>query len=214
MDFNLAVLAGLPAEAALVPPSLRSACANADTARARSLAVELLADGAEGLVSFGLAGGLSAGAGAGTLVLALAVVTGGGRLPCWAAWTSALAERLPHARLGVVAAAEGIVVSPAEKRLLADRTGAVAVDMESGAVAEICAAAGKPFIVLRVVADPLHRAIPKAALAMMNGGMAGLAGSLLARPSQVPELLRLATEARRALKVLAAAAPALTTLRR
>jgi hypothetical protein len=214
MAFELAVLTGLPAEAAVLPPSMRSACARCDTARARVLAAELLAGGAEGLVSFGLAGGLSAGAGAGTLVLALAVVTKKGRQACWAEWTNTLAEQLPHARLGVVAAVDGIVASVAEKRLLADRTGAVAVDMESGAVAEVCAAAGKPFIVLRVVADPLHRAIPKAALAMMNGGMAGLAGSLLAAPSQVPELLRLAAEARRALKVLAAAAPALATLRR
>ncbi len=54
--------------------------------------------------------------------------------------------------------------SVAAKATLRAASGALAIDMESAAVAEAAAEAGVPFLVLRVIADPADRAIPPVAL--------------------------------------------------
>jgi hypothetical protein len=82
--------------------------------------------------------------------------------------------------------------------------------MESGAVAEACVAAGKPFAVLRAVADPMNRAIPDYALqGLKEDGttdvMPVLLG-LLRRPATLPALLGLARDSRAALASLGSAA--------
>lgn len=53
-----------------------------------------------------------------------------------------------------------VVVSAAEKRALRESTGADAVDMESGAIAEVCRGAGVEFGIVRVVSDACDEDLP------------------------------------------------------
>src|SRR3712207_2397214 len=67
-----------------------------------------------------------------------------------------------------VAGARHPVATVAEKANLHSRTGAALVDLESLAVARVCRDHGRPFAVLRAVADPAERALPPAALAGLD----------------------------------------------
>ena len=109
----------------------------------------------------------------------------------------------PHCLLG----AEQVAAHTTDKRALFARTGAVAIDLESGAVARVATEHRLPFAVLRAVCDPAWRHLPPAALlALDNQGAIGLGRvvrSVLATPRQIPALLALgrdAAAARRALR--------------
>jgi adenosylhomocysteine nucleosidase len=92
-----------------------------------------------------------------------------------------------------------VVADAGAKRLLSARTGASAVDLESGAVARVAHRHGLPFAVLRVVCDPAHRSLPPVAVAAVGNAGAirplGVLRSIVARPAQIPALLRLALDA-------------------
>ncbi|WP_158045772.1 nucleoside phosphorylase [Skermanella pratensis] len=121
-------------------------------------AARLLAEGADGLISFGIAGGLAPCLAPGTLVVASDVVLeDGSRLAAGLPLGKAVPEAALRAPVAGVAA---IVPGIAAKRDLHFRTGAVAVDLESGQVARLCADAGVPFAVVRAVADPAERELP------------------------------------------------------
>jgi adenosylhomocysteine nucleosidase len=165
-------------------------------------AAKLLEEGAIGLISFGIAGGLAPGPPAGTLIVASEVVLGDG---------TRLSASHVECRGGViapVAAASAIVSSVADKRALYAATGAAAVDLESGEVARLCAEAGVPFAVIRVIADPAERELPPAALiGMGDDGRVDLAAvirSVARQPGQIPALIGVGLDTKRALRALAA----------
>jgi hypothetical protein len=85
-------------------------------------------------------------------------------------------------------------------------TGAAAVDMESAIVARAAERHGLPFAILRVIADPAHRPLPGAALVAMRADgevdLAAVLGALIREPSQLPALIRLALDTRRAFSAL------------
>lgn len=206
------VLCGAQAEARLLralpgPPPL-VACSGANAERARALAQELAARGATGLVSFGLAAGLTEGMAAGTLLLpAEILLTDGSPCPIDPGWREAVLARAAGLRLSQerVACAGRVLATPADKRALAER-GAAAADMESEAVAVAARRAGLPFLVLRAVADPWNTAVPAAALAGLGEDGAlrpgGIVLSLLRKPQHLPDLLRLARDSRAGLAAL------------
>lgn len=173
-----------------------------DPAGAAAAAAFLIARGVAGLVSFGLAGGLDPRLPAGAVLVPDAVLAANGR---WAT-NPALSAWLGGATGGLVFGDGGILGTAGAKRALWQRTGAIAVDRESAAVARAAAAHGLPFAVLRAVCDPASRDLPHAALvALDNHGRIGalrVAGAVLSRPWQVPALLQLAGDARRARRAL------------
>jgi hypothetical protein len=91
------------------------------------------------------------------------------------------------------------IAEPAKKRELHRTTGAAAVDMESHVVARVAAAHKLAFAALRVVVDPAHRTVPPAALiGMRPDGRANVSAvlrDLMARPSQLTPLARIAVDA-------------------
>jgi adenosylhomocysteine nucleosidase len=208
----IGVVTGLRAEArCLGGLDVAVACSGARPARTRAEAAGLLAEGAAGLVSFGLAGGLSPAVAPGDLILADAVVLPHGeRIATDLAWRSRLsalievAGRAPHQ--AAVAGSDCLLATVAAKRALFAATGALAVDMESHAVAEAAHAAGRPFLVLRAIADPADQALPRAATVALglDGEVRALAvaRALLERPAELPALLRLGRQSRRALAAL------------
>jgi hopanoid-associated phosphorylase len=178
---------------------------------AARLASELA--GAGGVVSFGLCGALDPALAVGDVVIADGVLFGGARHATDSAWTAALYGALPSARRGDMASGDVIVASAAAKAALRRATGAVAVDMESHAVARAAAAAGIPFAVVRVVSDGAASALPRAAQAGFKADgepdVAAVIRALAARPWELPALIRTALDAEKAFKSLAWAATAL-----
>lgn len=210
-EAGFGVVVGLRAEAALLP-GLAVACTGGDPVQAEAQAARLLAEGARGLLSFGLAGGLAPGLRPGRLVVGSAVAIGESVLFCEDDWWHGLHDRLPDAACGLVLGGDGVAATPTDKRRLNMRCQALAVDLESAAVARACAAAGKPFAVLRAIADPAQRGIPEVVLGGLDrkGRMraALVLGRLLWQPEQLPAVVRLGMDARTALRSLARAVPA------
>ena len=179
------------------------------TAAARAMA----AHGASGLVSFGVAGGLDPSLGAGVVVIASSVIGPDGEaLPAHRPWVKALMRLDGAYDSGAVVGSDRPVMTALDKRRLFRRYGALAVDMESHAVATVARDAGLPFAAIRAIGDPAGRTVPRAALAgLMPDGrtraLPVLAG-LLRHPRDFAGIWRLAKETNRALAALRAAVEA------
>ncbi|WP_031482157.1 phosphorylase family protein [Maridesulfovibrio frigidus] len=98
------------------------------------------------------------------------------------------------------------VLTPKEKTSLHDRTGALAADMESIAVAEAATKAGIPFACIRAISDASTRAIPSESLdGVDSSGKTKLKPILKAianRPSLIFELIPMGMDYSKALKSL------------
>ena len=191
-----AVVVGLRAEARLARRLGVPVIVGGGTAAGASVAVSrAVTAGASGLVSFGLAGGLDPAARPGLLLVPSSVLCDGqwhDADPALMAW---LGGATPHRLL----AANAPAIGAADKRRLWQETGATALDLETGAVVRAAAAHRLPFAVLRAVCDPAEQGLPPAAVGALDAhgaiGLARVAASVLARPGQVPALLRLAAGA-------------------
>jgi adenosylhomocysteine nucleosidase len=167
--------------------------------RSRQAADDLLARGARALVSWGVAGGLDPRLTPGALVLAEAVLTHDGRrLPMDASWRRRTAELLASELTvhgGTLVEGQRVVADPGDKQRLRERTDAVAVDLESAAVARAAAQAGVPCLVIRAICDAAGMGIPRAALAAVDdaGHVHPLAflRALAVRPASLGDVLRL-----------------------
>ncbi|HEY1721472.1 MAG TPA: nucleoside phosphorylase [Magnetospirillaceae bacterium] len=207
MSASIAIICGMRTEAALLPRGIEFVCTGGRANDALDEARRLLAGGAAGLLSFGIAGGLDPTLRTGALVIGTTVAVSEGKLAADAAWAARLAAALPEAKAGVIAGVAQPVAYPLEKAALFRNWQALVVDMESGAVARACAEAGKPFAVIRAVADPAARTIPRAALNGLtpSGRMNPVAAvrGVIERPSELPGLMKLAVQTRAALRTLA-----------
>ena len=134
--------------------------------RAAAAANRAIDAGAGLLVSWGLAGGLSAAVAPGTVVLAKRVLAEGeAPLRADAAWHSRLAALAGELAVdgGDLLSVDEPLESPAAKRAAAAQSNASAVDMESAGIAIAAARARVPFVVLRVVIDGVDDALPAGA---------------------------------------------------
>jgi hopanoid-associated phosphorylase len=219
---RIGIVVGLVREAEALAPAIRALpaphrpllfCSGGAIERAGFGIERMLAEGVAGLLSFGMAGGLEPSLRPGDVIVAERVIAPDGTAYDGdTAWSAALvappAEALGATlcRLAVLAGVDRPVATADAKRALLERTGAVAVDMESHVVAKAAARAGVPFIAVRAIADPAERAIPSAALAGLapDGGTRPLAvlARLALRPWQVPSVVRLAADSAAALEAL------------
>ncbi len=181
-------------------------------AAATHAAQALAAAGARGLLSFGFAGALDPALAAGAWLLPRAVTDGSGMLhgSC-AAWRERLAAAPGASAVdGTLLSCAQPLTTPASKSQARARTGAVAVDMESFAIARVALEQQLQFAVARVVidtaADPLPQALLRAANARGEVNLARLLSGLAARPADVLALPRLARRYRLALRSLRALA--------
>ena len=193
------VVVGFAAEAALLPTDVPRLIAAADPMR---LAVALAAmPRPSAILSLGIAGGLDPALRPGDLVVARDVVAEA-RWRADEAWSAAIAEACGALRADI-AGTDRVIASARAKATLRAATGAVAVDMESAAVARL----GVPFAVLRAIADTADEALPAAAAvgldAAGNPAPWRVMHALLRRPQDLPGLIRLAWRSRTALAALA-----------
>lgn len=203
---KLGIVTGMVSEARLLDGldcRIISGGGHAEVTRRKTL--ELAEGGVTALVSFGIAGALDPQLKPGDLILADAVEMPDGRIvPCDAVRRGEIAAKV-HAFGGLIAG-RSVAAGRAEKVALFQQTGAIAVDMESHHVAEVAAARGLPFIVIRAIADTAEDELPEAALVGLNEegrpAIGAVLLSLLKKPWQLPGLIRVALRSRTAMNAL------------
>ena len=163
---------------------------------AERAAETIIRQGAQGLISFGLAGGIQPGIEAGSILVPPAVTEANKIYPV----DYRLKEFLGGSVGKPLYAGKRVAASVHDKELIYRRHDPVAIDLESGAVARVAIRHGVPFAVLRAVADPADFALPPAALVgLKEDGSVNLPAiflSLLRHPLQLPVLLELARHAK------------------
>jgi adenosylhomocysteine nucleosidase len=197
----------------LADGTLLSLCGMGGVAAAAG-AGALIEAGAGALVSWGMAGGLDPSLRCGRIVLPGEVIApDGAPIATSRGWreqlSAALALRQPLCG-GRLFTSPHAIASVAAKAALFRESGAVAVDMESRAVAQVALKHDAPFIAVRVIVDAASDALPAAVseAADANGQLrlARLLARMLLAPAELPSLLRLARRYGTANRALAAVA--------
>jgi len=172
--------------------------------RASAAASWLISEGVSALMGMGLSGGLYPGLKAGQLVVAKSVLAMdcGKNRTCWTADAAAVdharaafaSEGVPVACGTVLTTAEGIL-TVSRKASLFNQTRALAVDMESAAIARAAQETHLPFFILRAVCDPADEAVPRALFDCLDGSgkirPAAVLRHLARRPSLAFEMHRM-----------------------
>lgn len=157
--------------------------------------LEAAAPNARAMLSSGIAGAVAPHLKAGDVVI------GGSD-----AFVEVLRKGFPNAHFGTVVGSDTIIASVTDKAALHERTGALAVDMESHIAARVAARHALPFATLRVISDTADQTLPPAALVGMkpDGGMAlgPVLRSLAKNPVQLPALIETGNGAGRAFRQL------------
>jgi len=175
---------------------------------ARALDAAITRRRASAIISFGVSGGLTAGLAPGAAMVARGVVTADGtRYPSDPAWSKRLFNGLgADAHLVDIAGIDSPLAEHEEKHALHLATGAHAADTESHIAAKAAATYDLPFAALRVIIDPVHRRLPPAALVALksDGSLdyGAVARSVLREPNQIPQLTRIAFDAKAAFLAL------------
>jgi adenosylhomocysteine nucleosidase len=199
---------GLHAEARIAARSahVRAVAGGGNRARLEQLIEHSVAEGGQAIISFGIAAGLAPSMKPGTCLAGSTVIHDGAAYAADPVWTASIKSAIGETDPVTIAGVDRPLTSPAAKRAMNASTGAVAADMESHIVARLATRHELPFAVLRVIADPAEREIPSAALAGMreDGGIdvRAVLAALLKQPGQLPTLLRLAADTRRAMASL------------
>jgi adenosylhomocysteine nucleosidase len=187
--------------------------------RAARSATAAVAAGARALVSWGFAGGLAAEVAPGTVVVPRNVIMQRGEsFRADAAWCDRLAALAGEFTLetGDLLTVPMALGSPAAKAAARTAIGAVAVDMESAAIAGVAARARVPFLALRVIVDAQRDALPADAEKWIDarGNMRGVAAlGAIVQPGEWRALWRLARRYRDANAALARLARSVAALR-
>lgn len=142
------------------------------------------------VISTGVAGALTPTLRVGDVVVAREVIdeVSGNRFSC-----TTLSS--PHSALGTLLSVSRMITSAEEKKALAARFSAVAVDMESAAIAAVCVEHGVPFAAIRAISDTAEEVLPKAVTRFFDerGGLrpGSVMVELLKQPSLLKALRRL-----------------------
>jgi adenosylhomocysteine nucleosidase len=179
-----------------------------------AVAAQALIDaGAGALVSWGTAGGLDPDLMAGTICLPSAVVGRDGIIFATdARWRGLLAEAVAdrfRVVSGMLLSSTTLIDGRAAKAAAFRTTGAVAVDMESAAVAAEAALRTLPFVAVRVIVDSAGDALPAAVMAASSAGQVRLPRlmlGMLRSPRDALAVMRLARRFRAARRSLIAVA--------
>jgi adenosylhomocysteine nucleosidase len=171
--------------------------AGADNARAAS--EQLLTQGASRLISWGCAAALSESLKPGDLILANTLIDAEGAEfgihDEWLGFATSLISTQLKVHTGSLAESKTIVATAKDKRHLHAQTGAIALDMESAAVAAVTRQNNLPFLAIRTVADPVHMDLPKAINHSLNDEgdivLAKLLAFIALHPAELPGLIKL-----------------------
>jgi adenosylhomocysteine nucleosidase len=182
--------------------------------RAARTSRALVERGATALLSWGSAGGLASKVSPGSLILPKTVIASDRSLyHVDVLWHKRLCNRLKgHVDFLTEPLVESprVVRTPAEKATLFRETGAVGVDMESGAIAAVAQEARVRFMVVRAVADATDTFIPEGTLNAVDEfgrlNFFKLIQGLAKDPTELLALVRIARNYRTAQRGLAVVA--------
>jgi adenosylhomocysteine nucleosidase len=156
------------------------------------------------IVSAGFAGGLDEMLRRGHIVMADEVVNAAGESIA----TDLRLDRESLAatkglHIGRLVTIDSILREPAERRLLAEKSGAIACDMETFAVAAACRQQGVPFLAIRIISDAVEDELPPEIEYLLKqrslaGKLGAAAGAVLKRFSAAKDLWKLREDALKA----------------
>ena len=207
-ELSCVAVTGLLFEARIAAgPGIAVVCCGGRLQLMRSIELAVR-QGCQGIISFGIAGGLAPQLKAGACVIGRNIITENGRYASHHGWAQSLLEMVlgatdrnaasRHVSIGDIAGSDAPVASTEAKRSLHERTGAVAVDTESHIAARIAAEHRLPFAAFRVVTDPCDHALPPAAMVAIRPdgtvNVGAVMRSLARHPRQLPTLARLARD--------------------
>jgi adenosylhomocysteine nucleosidase len=155
------------------------------------------------VVAAGFAGALDPSLAVGDVMLASEVVESDDLR-----WRVALPAELGDLPCGRLLTVPRLVTTPKAKRHLARQFQALAVDMESAAVAEVCQEQRVPCACVRAISDAADAGLSPEVVSLLAGGRVAprrVLAALLRRPRLAGELWRLARDTRRAARRLAEA---------
>ena len=199
------------------------ASSGAGANNARTASELLIAQGATRLISWGCAAALSETLKPGDLVLADTLIdaelTQLNIHPEWLRFTKNLLSTHLKVHAGSLAESNSIIATGKDKKHLHTQTGAVALDMESIAIAKVARQNNLPFLAIRAIADPVNMDLPKAINhSLSNEGDIVLSKLLLfavLHPAELPGLIKLGLHfnaAKNTLKLIAKQLNHLTAL--
>ncbi|MGH8184594.1 MAG: hypothetical protein ACREPH_13135 [Rhodanobacteraceae bacterium] len=82
-------------------------------------------------------------------------------------------------RRGTLWSTQQPVATSADKRALAERSGAIAVDMEAAPIAAVAARAKLPFVAVKSICDPVTRELPAGIVQALDGSDGGISLRML-----------------------------------
>lgn len=176
---------------------------------AASAAQILVNKGVQQLISWGCAAGLSIDTKPGDLVIATQAIDEHQQFDTDKLMVAALKQILP-ANLtihhGKLFSSESLVGLSQDKQRIHQHSLAIALDMESTAIADIAAQAQLPFMVIRSIADPVDMNLPNAVIQALNDNgqvdLPKLLGYLLWHPWEITALIKLGLHFQSAQKTL------------
>jgi adenosylhomocysteine nucleosidase len=187
---------------AFVNEAIVIACSGAGGINAQAASRLLIAQGATRLISWGCAAALSDSLQPGDLILADSLIDAEGYTdanacvsPDWHSYTTARLSTFLQVHTGGLAESHSIVATRSDKTRLHTQTGAVALDMESIAIARIAQQNNLPFLAIRVIADPANMNLPKAINHSLNNEgdivLTKLLSYMILHPTELPGLIKL-----------------------
>jgi adenosylhomocysteine nucleosidase len=153
------------------------------------------------VIAAGFAGGLTAKLQRYHIVMADSVAdTKGNRLSIDLKVDPTSLENSPGVHVGRLLTTDGIIRRPEEKRNLGEEYQALAVDMETSAVAQVCRGQHVRFLAVRVISDPVDETLPEDVERMLGqqtgaAKMGAVVGTLWRRPGSFKDMFRLKEQA-------------------
>jgi hopanoid-associated phosphorylase len=148
------------------------AYSGAGPSNAQTAAKLLLAQGATQLISWGCAAALGPVLKPGDLVLADSLIDADGNLTelsaDWHSYTKNLLATTLKVHTGSLVESKKIVATSSDKQQLHSKTGAIALDMESIAIAKVASQNKLRFLAIRAIVDPANMDLPKAIAHSLN----------------------------------------------
>ncbi len=153
------------------------------------------------VISAGFAGGLVDNLAQGDILMADQIIgTDDRRLDIDFKFAEDAFASTRHLHVGRLLTTDRVIAEPKEKRALGRRYGAMAVDMESLAVAEACRREKIRFLSIRVISDTVEHALPPDIDYLIKkrtaaGRLGAAAGAIFRRPSSVKDMWQLKEDA-------------------
>jgi adenosylhomocysteine nucleosidase len=149
------------------------------------------------VVSAGFAGGLDARGRRQDLVVASSLASAqGGEMTLDPAVLAPWLDEVPNLHRGRLLTCDRVIRLRAEKQELGRQHDALAVDMETFAVAEVCQARAVDFLAIRAISDAVDDELPRdigklLAQKSFAGQLGAAVGSIVRRPGAVKDLFNL-----------------------